>query len=369
MAKIIELADIHFGYPERLQHLIWAMRVADEYAARNDITTAIILGDLFHNRVSLDIDALCAAHEFFSKAKRAGRQYICFPGNHDMFLKHDWRINSVRPLSEVITYIDSVKIIDIDGRRFWVLPFIQNERSYMKVLEAIEEQYQDGDVLLTHIGTTDAIKNVCFMLKEWSVVDFRHSKFKEIHTGHFHAHQVVGGKVIYVGSPIPFKADEGDCEHGFIVYDTETSQWEFKDVFKLGAEYFPQEPLPPQYFTILLEDLPKVDKQHIEGNIIRVVTDNNKTPAEKTEIIQSCGLQEATKVNWMTVASEEVIASGQVITKSLNLTEQFDEWLIRDEENIKAAGLSITLLKKIDSDIRAIGDERYEASRADNQMA
>ena len=56
--KIIITADIHNGVPKRLDDCIWSMRTIRNYAYENDIGVILILGDLFHDRYSLDIDIL-----------------------------------------------------------------------------------------------------------------------------------------------------------------------------------------------------------------------------------------------------------------------------------------------------------------------
>ena len=145
MAKIPMIADVHLGVPGRLHDIVWSLNVVEAYCARENLDLIFGLGDLFNDRRALEIDALCAGYDYFSKARQQHDQrWIWLPGNHDMFLKHSWEINSLRPLSEVITIIETVKIIKVAGIRFWVLPFIHFESAYMRVLKKIEEQHEDG---------------------------------------------------------------------------------------------------------------------------------------------------------------------------------------------------------------------------------
>ena len=65
MAKIVLCADIHFGVAGRLQDILWSTRVIREYCKAANIDTVIVLGDLFHDRRTIEIDVLSAAAKFF----------------------------------------------------------------------------------------------------------------------------------------------------------------------------------------------------------------------------------------------------------------------------------------------------------------
>lgn len=364
MSKILIDADIHLGVPGRLQDILWALRVESEYAHRHGIDTILSLGDTFNDRKALDIDVLCAAHDFFAAASRRGQRRITFPGNHDMFLKHSWNINSLKVFQDVLTIIDTVKIIKIDGVRFWVLPFIHFENAYMRVLKKIEAQAQDGDVLLTHIGTMGAIKNVCFLLKDWSVVSFHDSKFDQVYTGHFHVHQQVGRNVWYPGSLIPFKFDEGDSEHGFLVYDLETRTHEFINIWEAGALYLPDEPPPPNYLTIAEEMLADVTPTLAAANIIRVAVGRDYAPQERLDIEDRLTALGARSVRWLNIAAE---AEFERVRHQVNITgnaDLFDAWLALDEHNLK--GLDTQLLQQLHADVAKEADELYAYDEQDD---
>jgi DNA repair exonuclease SbcCD nuclease subunit len=359
MSKIIQTGDVHLGCANRLQDTLWALRIIDRYAEENQIDTILGLGDFGHDRESMSLEVMCAAYDYFSAAKTAGRNWYWINGNHDMFLKHSWAINSIKPFQSCVTLIDTVKVMVIDGVRFWTLPFIHFETAYMKVLKKIEEQYEEGDVLLTHIGTTGAIKNTCFLLKDWSIVNFQDSKFRQVFTGHFHTHQVVNDNVIYTGSPIPFKADEGDCEHGFIVYDTDTRAWEFVDIFKLGARYFPDETPPPNYYTLTMEMAQDLPEEFFKHNNIRIIQDRDYTDNEKKQIVER--LTDAGAVNTRFIVSEvkelelKRVSAGD--TKTM-----FSRWLEADKDNIAKQQLNSDLLLKLNEIITKEGNDQYERS-------
>jgi len=362
MAKIPMVADIHLGVPGRLHDIMWSLNVVEAYCARESLDTVLCLGDLFNDRRALEIDALCAGYDYFRRARRQHDQrWIVLPGNHDMFLKHSWDINSLRPLSEVITVIDTVKIVDIAGSRFWVLPFIHFEGAYMRAVRAIEQHYQDGDVLLTHIGTVGAIKNVCFLLKDWSLVSFHDSRFQQVYTGHFHSTQQVGHNVWYPGSLIPFKFDEGDCPHGFFVYDTATRTHDFVDIWATAAELveqglLPYQVPPPNFYTVPVEGLDDLDPEIARHNIIRVAVDTDYPATARDGVRGILTDLGARDVRWLTLASAEPVVQ---LEGGSDPTDLFAAWLEADARTVAAQHLDVNLLHALNADIVSEGDSRY----------
>lgn len=364
MAKVALVADIHMGLGTRQPDIMRAVRTVSAYCKKNDITEIIVLGDLFHDRESISIEVLCDAFDFFSQCKEDGQQWIVFPGNHDMFLKHSWDVNSLRPFSDVLTIIETVKILDIDGRRFWILPFIYSETAYMRVLARIEEQYEEGDVLLTHIGVKSSILNVCFLLQDWSFVEFVDSKFDQVYTGHFHIKQQVGENVWYPGSLIPFKFDEGDVDHGFYVYDTVTGKHKFVDVWRAGKELQPREQAPPQYCTFHDSMLDDKGKGDVQGNMIRVAITRDYSPREREQIRERFAAMGARRVIFMDLVErneEEVKVDDKL--EAIKLDELFRRFMEADVRGVK--GLRPNLLLQIEREVREEGDEIYSRIERD----
>lgn len=355
MAKGMILADVHLGVPGRLDDITWSLNVSLDYATEYNLNPILVLGDLFHNRVSTETDVLCRAWDFFAECKRRGKRIITFPGNHDMFLRHSWVINSLRPFASIIDVIETVKLLTIDDVRFWVLPFIQYESAFMRVLHKIEEQHQEGDVLLTHIGIMGAIKNTCFLLKDWSVVSFEASPFQQVFTGHFHTPQQVGNNAWYPGSLIPFKFDEGDSPHGFMVYDFETRKHEFVDIWEAGLELRPDERQPPNYYTVPESMLDEVPDDVFQGNLVRVAMEDEKSPNEKNDLKQSLMGRGARAIAWMQPKQDEPVVTKAHI--SAGGKELFESWLKVDGDNTK--NLKLSLLRRLNADVVREGNERY----------
>lgn len=248
--RIILTADWHFGYQGRLNDLRWAFKTLLVYCIKNHIYHIIILGDLTHDREYITHDVSNAIADLLDIAAKAGIMIICLVGNHDMFYRYRWRINSIRPFSKHLILVDDVQWFELFGRKFWCVPFIEHERTFMKVVHEINKQANLEDVLLTHIGIASAKMNMCFLVQNWNAVSFEDTIFSRVYAGHFHCTQKVGSKSWYVGSPIPFRFDEGLTEHGFFVYDVEQNEHEFIDLFEIGKGE-----KPPEFLTVTSDNI------------------------------------------------------------------------------------------------------------------
>lgn len=357
--KITITADVHIGVPSRGDDIIWALKRVRQYNTEHGITKWFNLGDLTHDREVINIRDLCQLTEFLADTKKHNQSIYAFPGNHDMFLKNSWEINTLIPLAGYIKHYDNIAKIEFGGRRFWMLPFIHYESDYMKVLEKIEKRYKDGDILLTHVGVKNATLNTCFLLKSWSVVEFSNSPFKRVYAGHFHSHQQVGHNLWYPGSLIPFKFDEGDVDHGFIVYDTDTDTHEFISIWD-GKD----DNAPPQYLTLdedIVESLKELD---IKGNMVRIALNKDHTNNQLLEIKEHLQKLGARDVRWLHLGSKEEKDAVIIAKKTAaSASELFERFVLIDKDGIE--GLDHTLLLAMNKEVIAEGDKRYDYTSAD----
>lgn len=348
MSKVLITADLHFGLPKKLEDILWSVKTIREYASQNDIEIIIVCGDVFHDRVNYNIEVLNSAYQFFEETRKVGQRWIAFPGNHDMPLRHTWDVNTLKPLSQVLTVIEDIKLLKVNNQRFWVVPFIHYESVYMKVLDHIEEQYEDGDVLLTHVGVNNATLNECFLVKHWSVVDFNQSKFDCVFTGHFHCHQNVGARsnVWYPGSPIPFRFDEGMVPHGFIEFDLESHEVKFIKIFDLNLI---EGRRPPDYVTVTDDMLEEIDFDNFKGENVRIKLNRDYSRDELLRMrkdLENCGVQYI-KLN---KSKEEKIDLEAGARNNLSLyspEEMFNQWLKHDAPK----KLDLDLLRRLNKEI------------------
>jgi DNA repair exonuclease SbcCD nuclease subunit len=364
VARILVTGDNHAGVPRKLSYSVWGLRVIRAYALKHDIKHVVILGDLFHDRVNINIEVLNAVYGFFEEASSRQLEWLVFPGNHDMFMKNSWDIHSLKPLTSLINVIPDVRKVEIAGAPFWVIPFIYSEESYMKILETVEKRADKKDVLLTHIGVNGAKLNECFLIKNWSFVTFDKSKFDVILAGHFHCHQQIGN-LHYPGSPTAFRFDEGLVPHGFLVYDTDSRKVEFVEALGAAKESGFLETAPPSYLTTLDEDLNGRPPEYYRGNNIRIILTKDYTLDELTKLANGVRERGAASVNWLRPKEkdadvDDVARKTEVDMKSPDAL--LDKWL----ESDKPQGLDRKLLAKLNKKIVAEAEERISVEMSDD---
>lgn len=356
--KILITADIHCGIPGKIDDCIWAMRTMREYAKKNDISVVVVLGDLFHNRVDINIMVLMKVSEFLDEAKfEYNQDWIIFPGNHDMFMRHNWDVNSLRSFKRIVTLIDDVALIKIYGKKFRIIPFVQHEDVYMDILDRVNNMASDDEILLTHIGTTGAKYNSCFLMRHWGHVNFDNTKFKKVFAGHFHIHQEF--KNIYIpGSPIPFRHDEGMVDHGFFVYDLDQDDVEFVNI-DIGMELIGGN--KPQEFWTISDD--KIDdiKDFSNMNVRIMLNDNTKSRVELDEIKNRILDGGAVKVSFMKLKEKDDESDKKLGDHSgtLDPIKLFEEFIGRDRPD-----LDLNLLTALN---KKIIDESFDKVQALNE--
>lgn len=244
------------------------------YAKNNGITHIFVLGDLFHDRESTNVEVGYVVYEFLKSAKEEyGQEWYVFPGNHDMFYKYNWKITSLRPYSAVCNVMEDIHRVEIYDRRFWIVPFMAIDKAYMDVIDELDKDSKQSDILLTHVGCIGASYNLCFLFQEQKAINFDHRVAGQVFTGHFHCYHRAGVKTHYTGSPIPFSFDEGVVPHGFIEYDCETSKHKFVDLRPLMKSDYPGQIVPADMVTIGFEDVQKLTADDAVGNCFRIISD------------------------------------------------------------------------------------------------
>lgn len=363
--KTLICADLHAGKPEKLTDCIWALDIMRQYANKHDIKHVIVCGDLFHDRENINIKVLQEVYDALKRAKNNGQEWYVFPGNHDQFLKNSWDITSLHALGDLIHVWEGIDNFTIEDQRFWILPFIHYETVYMERLAEINKQADENDILLTHIGVSGATMNVCFQFTNWNIVSFEGTKFKRVYVGHFHCQQQVGTKTWYPGSPIPFKFDEGDVDHGFFIYDTKTNEHEFIKIFEICKEFSDYK--PPDYITIIDENIAKHIAM-VPNNNVRIMLCQDYTSDELTKIRIALTNKGARSINWLIQKKEiEELRSISDVSKVQNIADLFNAWLEHD----KPKNLIVDLLLKLHQRVATKADERYtvEVSEEDDATA
>lgn len=371
--KIIFVADIHFGVSGRTEDILYSLKSIREYAHKNQIQSWIILGDLFHDRRGVEWDVLGQAYDFFLETKeKYGQAILSYPGNHDMFLKNSFEYHSMKVLKNVLTVIDDIALVKVEGQRFRIIPFINYEDVFMNVVQDImkDKDTSKDDIILTHVGVKNASLNECFLIKHWSFIDFTDVPHK-VFTGHFHCQQQVGKNLWYPGSPLAFNFSEGLVDHGFIVYDVDSGTHEFVSIQGNDAindsEVLPVAGRPAKFITItdeMLMDLNELKKIDLRGNNIRIAISRDYGKDEIADIRSTLSKLGAKNVTTMKAKEQEVeIDKEQADNLSVNKPEELlKAWVEQDAPDHISKDLLFTLNKSIVEE----GNERLIHEGEDN---
>ena len=351
MTTVAIAADLHFGIQSKFEDTLEASRVMIQYCADNNIDTLIILGDLFHDRKSLDIKILSNTYNLISESKnRYNVNWITFPGNHDMYLRYSWEITSIDAFRDIMTVIGKITLMTIDDIRFWVVPFIQSEVGYLRTMDRIVESMEPEDNLLTHMGVKNAYYDSCFLFKTTNLVSLNQFPFRRIYTGHFHVKQQVK-RTYYPGSLIPLKFDEGDHPHGFYIYDIHENDHEFINIWNIYKQYSNKTP-PPQYRTI---DINKINETDVNNCNVRIVFTEYISDARKRELKQQLTDRGARIVRWLD-KTEKSEFKQNTQERVFSTFELFNKWIELDKKSNK---YDRELLLSLNKQVVNEGDEKY----------
>jgi DNA repair exonuclease SbcCD nuclease subunit len=166
------------------------------------------LGDFFHLRYQVPVHLVNWVALWVERVKKAGKELILLPGNHDMI--NDQGENALQVFTEWGACVYSEPTIDKWGA--W-LPY---RRDPSVVREQLTVLAKSSVVrLFAHIPVQGARMNN-LLLSQDGVLPVDLGGFKRVYLGHFHGRQYfLGGAVRYVGSPWQTRADEAGQQKGY----------------------------------------------------------------------------------------------------------------------------------------------------------
>lgn len=189
------------------------------YLKEHDIKDIVFLGDFFHNRASISVNTLHIASVFLNKLKDFDIKMIL--GNHDLHYTSNYEISGVNLFSMYpnITVYSKPELVQMGSKSCYFCGW------------GYDPMAVESDILFTHAAISLFKMNV----KSEACDDgFKPSellkKHRQIITGHFHVRQektYKNGEIIYPGNPFQMDFSDEGLDKGFMVYDTESSKYEF----------------------------------------------------------------------------------------------------------------------------------------------
>ena len=276
----------HFGSFARIRNSLEALEWVYFTAVEHDISEVVFLGDFFHNRQLINTFAYHQAYKIILKHYEHGIFTHFLIGNHDMYLRTSWAVNSIEPMAAKLgAAIVSPQSLEIGGTQFDCMPYLEHTA---KGVNHFFPKKKRAKILLGHIAISGAVLNTMHNIKSDLIVEeedaTQFDKIQEVQSdtfkgydlvllGHYHAHQKVGDNIWYVGSPLQLHWGEALDEKYVCILDTDTFELEWVKNFE-----------SPQHMPIPFESVKELDKYQIQGNYIRLLVDSTMGTTEMIDL-------------------------------------------------------------------------------------
>lgn len=322
--KTLVITDLHIGLKKANQSRLTI--IADVFKEflktikKEKIDNVICCGDIFHSRVSLDLQALNVGLKLIDALAKKCKCYLIL-GNHDLYYKNNVAINSTNVFkqmknvlvidkpTEVVLNKQSALFVpwlsdlsgfkkesydlmfghfDIDGK-FLIASYIEQHSGEKKTSEILNELIERDSLLNETTGTTDLkteIENLQkSKVKAGNLVgDFVEyaKQFGVIYAGHIHQHDEFiarSRQFIFVGSPYQQNFGEIDSNCGYYVLDENNKR-----------KFYPITSVPKhvrlKISEILEKGIDEFDFSVVKGNFVQKIYDVDVDMVSETKINQ-----------------------------------------------------------------------------------
>ena len=220
--------DIHLGLKGNsqehnkmcLEFVDWMITEAKKFNAE----TCIFLGDLFHQRNSINVLTFDYGIKLIEKLSQNFETVYLIVGNHDLFYRSSRDIHSINYAKKY----HNVKVLDditkIDDCLF--LPFLVKDEH--KNLDFSGIKYVFGHLELPGY----MLNNMIEMPEHGKETQEMFNKCEFVFSGHFHKRQVKklqsGTEIHYIGNTFPHNfSDSWDANRGIVLFEHSTNELQY----------------------------------------------------------------------------------------------------------------------------------------------
>lgn len=264
--KIALITDTHFGVYKSSEVFLKSQLDFFENQffpelRKKGIDTIIHLGDLFDNRVFINVKIMNAVYDLIKNKGKDFKWYL-IKGNHDQFYKNRGDVHSLKNFEDIsnVTTIDDVEKINFDGRDILLVPWQIDNNDFQK---RVSNKNLSCEVCMGHFETKGFHLNKGKLCDNGIDSEIFFNNFKIVFSGHFHKRSLKKrneSTIQYIGNSYHLTRHDIGGERGYAIFDTKTLKCELidnKKSLKFCKVEFPE----------------KITKKDIKGNIVDVCVD------------------------------------------------------------------------------------------------
>lgn len=189
------------------------------------IKVLFIAGDVFDDRVNINVRSLNLIRKFFEKLEEMKINTFIIPGNHDTYYKSSIRPNSIEPMVSGLRHIKLLMEptdVTIDGTQFLFIPWIcrENENSCLKEIQDTEAEY-----LVCHADIQGS-QYVPGVISDHGYPTDIFRKFKRVFNGHIHTRDYFQN-IVNLGTQYQWSWGDHGLQKGFHLFETKTDELVF----------------------------------------------------------------------------------------------------------------------------------------------
>lgn len=233
--KLLMISDIHLGVKRNCMKFLtdtknfFLNQVKD--TIKNEMIDQLwILGDLFDNPITLDINVKNTSIEIFTSLldtyPKLEINILC--GNHDAYYKttlHVSSLNMFLHFHERLHVIKDVTKYNLDGCKTLVVPWLIQEHKTSIDFNKIIESEEKFDLCLGHFSI-NGFEVIHGIVEQKGLSQSTFKNFTDVFTGHFHIRNKYNN-IQYLGSPYEITWNDCGDVKGITVYDTKTKKMSF----------------------------------------------------------------------------------------------------------------------------------------------
>lgn len=212
-------------YSERLMDGLSALLELGVMAADHAASHLVIAGDLFHKRHALGVRVFNAVYDVVEQLADMAhiRQIDLLSGNHDQSSYDDVALHAFRGIHKVRVHTEP-GVDRATGLHY--VPYRENPEDWYADVDGLLREDPNPLYLIAHQSVYGAKRGTFEYCPPHSVQVRRvPDAYRMVFAGHYHPHQLLEERWLYVGSLLPLDRSDRGLDKCAVVLDTKTHEW------------------------------------------------------------------------------------------------------------------------------------------------